>query len=54
MPTLVLTIVSSEILLQRNPISEIQGNWSVEEIVILIMAGGDVITTIFLLLKTYL
>ncbi|CAG8493500.1 8057_t:CDS:2 [Diversispora eburnea] len=53
-PTLVLVIVSAEILLQRNPISEIQGNWNVEGIIILIMAGGDAISTIFLLLKTYI
>ncbi|CAG8493523.1 8058_t:CDS:2 [Diversispora eburnea] len=51
LPTSVLIIISAEILLQRNPISEIQGNWNVEAIIILIMAGGDAISTIFLLLK---
>ncbi|RHZ80997.1 hypothetical protein Glove_130g146 [Diversispora epigaea] len=50
-PTSVLIIVSAEILLQRNPISKIQGNWNVEGIVILIMAVGDAISTIYLLLK---
>ncbi|CAG8573710.1 8249_t:CDS:2 [Diversispora eburnea] len=41
-PYLVLLIVSSEILIHRNPISEIPANWGIKEIVILILSGGDV------------
>jgi hypothetical protein len=45
------TIASSEILIHKNPISEFPSNWSIKEIVILVMAGGDSIATIYSLLK---
>ncbi|RHZ65138.1 hypothetical protein Glove_319g132 [Diversispora epigaea] len=46
LPIIAMTIASSEILIHKNPISEIPINWGVKEIVILIMVGGDVATTI--------
>ncbi|CAG8742454.1 9005_t:CDS:2 [Cetraspora pellucida] len=46
------SIVSSEIFLQRNPVSGISGGWGFKELVIAIMSGGDTITTITALFES--
>ncbi|CAG8513282.1 10212_t:CDS:2 [Dentiscutata erythropus] len=50
LPGLIGEIASSEIFLQRNPVGEISGGWNFKEIIIVIMSGGDALTTLLSLL----
>ena len=51
LPFIAFIIVSSEIIMYKNPISEIQDNWGAKEIIILLMVIGDSIATLVLIFR---